>query len=210
MIFFSTIFPIWLSTFLQKIHSTTTLLFQSRVQYQLIKTLVICQNFPTFCKEHLCDCNYCFQLGFENCTNEDAVHYDDNVDDNDSYCEEEINEEIDQSQQIFEFITVPSFVPLCTGTAIELLYFVQVTGKGVGEYDISGPYSRFIAKGEKYFQVLYLKLVRSRNPEIKRFSTLPTRIVIAPDEIYDTYVDFKDDLELDTVICKILIRKASC
>ena len=56
----------------------------------------------------------------------------------------------------------------------------------------------------------YLKLVRSRNPKIKQFSTLPTRIVIAPDEIYDTYVGFNDDLELDTDIYKMLIRKTSC
>ena len=65
-------------------------------------------------------------------------------------------------------------------------------------------------QGRKVFQGLFLKLVRSRNPKIKRFSTLPTRIVIALDEIYDTYVDFDDDRELDTDIYKILIRKASC
>ena len=65
-------------------------------------------------------------------------------------------------------------------------------------------------QGWKVFQGLFLKLVRSRNPKIKRFSTLPTRIVIALDEIYDTYVDFDDDRELDTDIYKILIRKASC
>ena len=69
------------------------------------------------------------QFDFENCTNEDAFHYDDNGDD-DSHCEEEIDEEIDQSQQIFEFITVPSFASLPYGTTIEPLYFMQRTGKG--------------------------------------------------------------------------------
>ena len=63
-----------------------------------------------FCKEYLCDFKFCLQFNFENCTNEDAFHCDDNGDDNDSNCEEEINEKIDQSQQIIEFITVPSFV----------------------------------------------------------------------------------------------------
>ena len=105
------------------------------------------------------------QFDFENCTNEDAFHYDDNGDD-DSHCEEEIDEEIDQSQQIFEFITVPSFVSLCSGTTIEPLYFKQITAKGAAEGDIFYPYGQFIAKGKKYFQGLYAKLVRSRNPKI--------------------------------------------
>ena len=150
------------------------------------------------------------QFDFKNYTNEETVHYDDNGDNNDMNCEEEIDEKIDQSQQIFEFITVPSFVCLCPGTTIEPLYFVQITGNSVAGDDISDPYGHFIAKGEKYFQGLYLKLVRSRNPKIKRFSTLPTRTVVAPDEIYGTCVDFNDDLELDIDIYKMLIRKASC
>ena len=82
-----------------------------------------------FCKEYLCDCNSCLQFDFENYLNKDAVHYD-NGDDNDSNCEEEIDEEIDQSQQIFEFITVPSFASLPSGTTVEPLYFMQRTGKG--------------------------------------------------------------------------------
>ena len=36
------------------------------------------------------------------------------------------------------------------------------------------------------------------------------RIVITPNEICDTYVDFNDDLELDIYVCNTLIRKASC
>ena len=64
--------------------------------------------------------------------------------------------------------------------------------------------------GHRHIAKDYLKLVRSRNPKIKQFSTLPTRIVIAPDEIYDTYVGLNDDLELDTDTYKMLIRKASC
>ena len=39
---------------------------------------------------------------------------------------------------------------------------------------------------------------------------LPTRIVITPDDIYDTYVDFNDDLELDIYVHNLLVRKASC
>ena len=51
------------------------------------------------------------------------------------------------------------------------------------EEDISDPYRKFVAKDERYFQGLYLKLVRSRNAKVKRFSALSARIVITPVEI---------------------------
>ena len=105
---------------------------------------------------------------------------------------------------------MPSFVSLYYGSSVEPLYFVQFTGKGVAEEDICNPYGQFLAKGDRYFQGLYLKLLRSRNAKVKRLSTLPTRMVITPDEIYNTYVDFKDDLELDIYVYNILIRKALC
>ena len=76
----------------------------------------------------------------------------------------------------FGFITTQWFVSLCFGTTIKSLYFVQMTGKGVAEDDISDPYGHFITKGKKYFQGLYLKLVCSRNPKIKQFSTLSARM----------------------------------
>lgn len=45
---------------------------------------------------------------------------------------------------------------------------------------------------------------------MKRFSTLPTKIILTPDEIYDSYVDFNEHLELDTSVYNTLIQKASC
>ena len=103
-----------------------------------------------------------------------------------------------------------SFVSLYSESSIEPLYFVQITRKGVAEKDISDPCGHFVAKRERYFQGLYLKLVRSRNAKIKGFYTLlTTRIVITP-VIYDTYVDLNDDLELDIYVCNMLIRKTSC
>ena len=156
-----------------------------------------------FYKEYLCDCISCLQFDFDNCSNENTV-------DNDDTDLEVFDEETDQTEQIFDFITVPSFVSLFSGTTIELLYFVQITGKGVAEEDISDPYRHFVLEGMRYVKGLYLKAVRSRNPMVKKFTTLPTKIVVTPDEIYDTYVDFNDDLELDINTYKMLIRKASC
>ena len=41
----------------------------------------------------------------------------------------------------------------------------------------------------------------------KTFSTIQTRFVMTPDEIYHTYVDFNEDLELDINTYNI---KAGC
>ena len=160
-----------------------------------------------FCKEYLCDCASCLQFDFENCNSEAAYDAAD-VDNDGIGCENEYDEEIDQTEHIFEFITVPSFVPLYSGSSIEPLYFVHVTGKGVAEEDMSDPYGHFVQKGERYFQGLYLELVRSRNGKVKLISTLPTKIILTPDEIYDSYVDFNEHLELDTSVYNLVIQKA--
>ena len=167
--------------------------------------IVFKSNEKMFSKEYHCDCTSCLQFDFENCAHEEA----DNNSDADEL-EDIFDEELDQSEQIFDFVTVPSFVSLYCGNSIDPLYFVQITGKGVAEDNISDPYGHFIAKGEKYFQRFYLKLGRSRNAKVKRFSTVSTKIVIAPDETYDTYADFSDELELDINVYNMLIRKASC
>ena len=70
---------------------------------------------------------------------------------------------------------------------------------------MSNPYGHFVQKGERYFQELYLKLVRSRNAKVKQFSILPTKVILTPDEIYASYIDFKD-----TSLYNLLIQKASC
>ena len=63
--------------------------------------------------------------------------------------------------------------------------------------DISDPCGHFVAKGERYFQGCYLKLFRSKDIKVKKFTILSTKIAVTPDEVYDTYVDINDDLEID-------------
>ena len=64
-------------------------------------------NEKYFCKEYLCDFTSCLHFDFENCTNEDV-----DVEVEDTSSEDLFDEEIDQTEQIFDFIRVPSFV-LC-------------------------------------------------------------------------------------------------
>ena len=115
------------------------------------------------------------------------------------------NKKIDQTKQISDFITVPSFVFLFSESTIEPLSSVKITGKDVVKEDISDPYGHFVLKGMLYFQGLYLKAVWSRYTRVSKLSKIPTRIVMTPDEIYDTYVDFNNDPELHIITYNMLI-----
>ena len=57
----------------------------------------------------------------------------------------------------------------------------------------------------------YRKQCRSETKQIskKKCQILSTPIVFAPDEVFDTYVDIKDDLYLDVQFFKVLIQKAN-
>ena len=59
--------------------------------------------------------------------------------------------------------------------------------------DISDPYWHFVVKSERYFQGYYLKLCRSKDIKVKKFTICPAEIAVTPDEVYDTYVDISDD-----------------
>ena len=74
--------------------------------------------------------------------------------------------------------------------------------------DISDPYGHFVVKDERYFQSYYLKLCRSKDIKVKKFTILPAKIAVTPDEVYDTDVDINDDLEIDCSIYSMLIAKA--
>ena len=74
--------------------------------------------------------------------------------------------------------------------------------------NISDPYGHFVAKGASYFQGYYLKLCRSKDIKVNKFTILPAKIAVTPDEVYDTYVDINVDLEIDCNIYNMLIAKA--
>ena len=108
-----------------------------------------------------------------------------------------------------DFIEVPSFVSLFSGSQNEPLYFVQVTEKGTAEKDLTDPYGHFIGTGEKFLKEYYLKQCRSKQISKKKFQILSTPIVFAPDEVFDTYVDITDNLYLDVQSLKLLIQQVN-
>ena len=66
----------------------------------------------------------------------------------------------------------------------------------------------FFYAGELYFKANYLKPTRSRNISHKKFQILRTSILFPPDEIYDTYLEIDDDLQLNVNIYFALVAKA--
>ena len=170
--------------------------------------LVFMPNEPVFCKEYLCSCNCCLQFNFKECLEGDAPLYDDAVC-NDEYGDDEGEHDALKSEQVFDFLHVPSFITLFSGNQNEPLYFVNVTEKGTAHEDLSDSYGHYITSGEKYLKGFYLKMSRSKKIDKKKFQILPTPIVFAPDEVFDTYVDISDDLHLDVQSFKLLMLKAN-
>lgn len=115
----------------------------------------------------------------------------------------------DNEDQIFDLVATPSFVTVFTGVSAEPLYFLKISEKGVSSDAISDTWGHVIPSGQKYFKGNYLKTVRSRNISFKKFEILPLDVYITPNEVFDTYVEIDDDLLLNIMIYKELIRKAT-
>ena len=106
-------------------------------------------------------------------------------------------------------LDVPSFVSLLSGNQNEPLYFVKVTEKATAQKDLTHPYGHFIGNDEKFLKGFYLKLSISKYISKKKFQLLPTPILFASDEVFDTYVTITEDLHLDAQHFKLLIQKAN-
>ena len=89
---------------------------------------------------------------------------------NDYFGDDEELDAIDQTEQIFDFLDVPSFVSLFSGNQNESLYFVKVTEKDTAQKDLTDPYGQFFGNGERLLKGFYLKLSRSKRISNKNFN----------------------------------------
>ena len=93
--------------------------------------------------------------------------------------DDECDEDINQNQQIFDFVDVPSFVSLFTCNPAELLYFVKGNEKGTAIKDMRDPYNHFIHTSELFFKGNHLKLKRWRSSNNKKIPN-PFDLCIIP------------------------------
>ena len=157
----------------------------------------------------MCSCTSCLEINFQECSGDDAPRYSELSSLNYYGDDDDEGDIVDKTEQILDFIEVPYFVSFFSGSQNESLYFVKFTEKGTAEKDLTAPYRHFIGTGEKFLKGYYLKQWRSKQLSKKKFQILPTPIVFAPDEVFDTYVDITDDLYLDVQSFEILIQKAN-
>ena len=117
--------------------------------------------------------------------------------------------EIDNyGQHIFEFVDALLYVTLFRGTSMEPLHFVVVTQEEVAGKMLKDCYNHIINIGEMFFRGNYLKLVKSRNIDIKQFQVSQSEVLFPPDEINDTYLDINKDLQMNISVYNELINKA--
>ena len=136
-------------------------------------------------------CSSCLEFNFKECSEDGAPRYSE-LSCLDYYGDDE--KDVDKSEQILDFIEVPSFVSPSSGSQNEPLYFVQVTEKCTAEKDLTDPYCHFVGTGGKFLKRYCLKKCRSKQTSKKKFQIFSTPIVFAPDKVFDTYVIITDDL----------------
>ena len=141
-----------------------------------------------FCKEYYCSCNACLRFNVKECSEDDIPVYVE-IPCNDYFGDDREVDTIDNTEQIFDFLDVPSFVSIFSRHQNEPLYLVKVTEKGTVQKDLTDPYGHFTGNGERFLKGFYLKLSRSKHISKKKFQLLPTPIVFAPDEVFDTYLE---------------------
>ena len=123
-----------------------------------------------FLKEYLCSCSFCLQSNFKECIKESLPNDVSLTDDVESYDESDDDDDgIDRTGQIFNFVDVPSFISLFSGSPNEPLYFVKIVEKGTTSEDITDRYGHFISAGEMFFKGYYLKMARSKNVGKKKY-----------------------------------------
>ena len=120
--------------------------------------LIFTPNLSGFCKKYMFSCNCCLQFNSKEFLGGDVPLYVD-VSCNDDYGDSKGEDGVlNKSEQIFDFLRVPSFFMLFRGNQNKPLYFVKVTEKETAHEDLTD----FITSGEKYLKGFYLKMSRSK------------------------------------------------
>ena len=170
---------------------------QHMMVYQKRKAVVM--------KKYLCDCDPCRQFDFDNCEKDSEGELVDLEEVDKCFLDEDLP--IDRAEQIFDFVEIPSFVTVFTGVSAEPLYFLKIVEKGISNDTLSDNWGHVNLPGLRYFTGYYLKPVRSRSMQFKKFELLLLNIFITPDEVYDTYVEINSEMLLDVNVYNQLIQK---
>ena len=169
---------------------------QHMMVYQKRKAVVM--------KEYLCDCDPCRQFDLDNCEKDGEEELVDLEEADGCFLDEDLP--IDREEQIFDFVEIPSFVTVFTGVSAKPLYFLKIVEKGISNDTLYDNWGHVILLGLRYFTGYYLKPVRSRSMQFKKFELLPLNVFLTPDEVYDTYFEINSEMLLDVNVYNELIQ----
>ena len=145
----------------------------------------------------MCDCESSLSFNFEKCTRQEKAAQIHNSVQNggDSWIQDDEN--CEETSKVFEFIEIPSYVALISDDSSEPVYFVKVGTKGICEEIMIDTYGHTLNSGEKYFRGKYLQKVRSRKSNKKQFHLIYRDAFVTPDEVFEAFIGFDDDLAID-------------
>ena len=58
-------------------------------------------------------------------------------------------------------------------------------------------YRHTVSSGEKYFRGKYLQKVQSRKSNKKQFQLMNSDVFVTPDEVFEAFIGFDDQLAID-------------
>ena len=105
-----------------------------------------------------------------------------------------VDEDDDWQSCIFEFVSTPSYASLLLCNASDPGCFMLVEKKGQTTEKLQYWYGHVIPPGDLYLEVRYLHKSHSCQPNKKKFKVLNHIVYISPGEIFETFVQFDDDL----------------
>ena len=94
---------------------------------------------------------------------------------------------------VYEFVILPSFVPVVSYNSCEPVYIIKINYKRTTKEKIKGRYGHSLAPGQLYLKGNYLKLVRLKNISRKKFSLILGDVLCDSDKVFDT-VDVDHEL----------------
>ena len=104
------------------------------------------------------------------------------------------------NQNVFDFITLTSYIALITGNMLQPVYMLQLLkifekGKAITKmHDKSG---HMILPDELYLKGNYLIKARCKNINKRKFRIVDNTVLVTPDEIFDYFIDVKEDLTME-------------
>ena len=107
-----------------------------------------------------------------------------------------IDEDDDRESHIYEFLSIPSYVSLLSCNASDPVYFVLMEKMNQVTEKLQDWYGHVILPGELYLEGKYLKKSCLHHPNKKKFNVLDHTVFISPGEIFETFVEFDDDLTM--------------